>query len=243
MPQSSNNNPPKPPIQSTYDTTISNARTGVVNPSGVFDSHQDYTDRAKQLSSHDAVRKVALIGRYGAGTYTLNEGATESSKTANGKTDFSTVVFNVTPQLSESGSLVAVDIGEMRSAGSIIIYLGSPARTFNINAKFVSRTPQEASINLNYINILKAWRMPQGDMEEPETIRLFAYDKVLKGIPCMMQNLNIEWSDDVDYIPSTNGVPVPIIQTVSIALKEARNFDDIQNFKYEDFKAGKLDQW
>lgn len=222
---------------------VNSTKAGLATPpSNTTSGETDYTDRRNQVTENSGSKKVALVGRYGAGTMNTWGGATQAANA--GKTaTFSTVIFKVTPQLSESGSISAVDIGEIRSAGSIIVYLGSPARVFNITAKFVSRTVKEASDTWRDINVLKAWRMPMSNTDEPETVRLFAYDKTLKGIPCLMQNINVEWPDDVDYIEASNGAPVPIIQTVTLSLKEVRNFDDINAFDYVSFKQGALDQW
>jgi hypothetical protein len=205
----------------------------------------DYTQRSNSLTSSDnnGIRKVALVGKYGAGTTNTWGGATHPPSSNGNNTTYTSVVFNVTPQLSESGTMLAVDIGEIRSAGSIIVYLGSPARTFSITAKFVSRTTLEAQQNFANISVLKAWRMPQSNQDEPETLRLFAYDKTLKGIPCFLQNITVEWPEDVDYIVNTDGTPVPIIQTVNLSLKEVRNWDDIQKFDYVKFKQGQLNEW
>jgi hypothetical protein len=234
-----------PNIYGQQSSAISANQAGVQTPqTNTTTGQTDYTQRSSYLTSQDnnGTRKVALVGKYGAGTTNTWGGATQASSSSS-QTTYSSVIFNVTPQLSESGSMLAVDIGEIRSAGSIVIYLGSPARIFGITAKFVSRTAAEAQKTFNNISILKAWRMPQSAQDEPETLRLFAYENALKGIPCFLQNYSIEWPEDVDYITSTNGTPVPIIQTVNLSLKEVRNWDDIRSFKYEDFKKGTLDQW
>jgi hypothetical protein len=246
--QTGANTTPAPSVLGQNASNVTATQNGVQTPSGqapntnTTTGQTDYTQRSAALTSSDAngVRKVALVGKYGAGTTNTWGGSTQASGT---QTTYSSVVFNVTPQLSESGSMLAVDIGEIRSAGSIVIYLGSPARVFGITAKFVSRTAAEAQKTFESISILKAWRMPQSNQDEPETLRLFAYDKTLKGIPCFLQNYSVEWPEDVDYILATNGTPVPIIQTVNISLKEVRNWDDIRSFKYTDFKKGTLDQW
>lgn len=251
MPVSRNNTQPggtpsSPNLQAQQTQAVSQTIAGVAPTAPQTNTtigQTDYTQRSSALTSADSngIRKVALIGKYGAGTTNTWGSATQSS--AGSGTTYSSVIFNITPQLSESGTMLAVDIGEIRSAGSIIIYLGSPARTFNISAKFVSRTAAEAYQTFNYISILKAWRMPQSAQDEPETLRLFAYDNTLKGIPCFLQSLSIEWPEDVDYVLASNNTPVPIIQTVNISLKEVRNWDDIRKFNYIDFKQGKLDEW
>jgi len=216
-------------------------------------SGQDYIQRASQIYQNNNRQKISLVGRTGAGARPLTADLSPrndiNSIQNNGQDIFSVVVFEATPDMSESGQTILVDVGDIRAAASVVIYLGSPSRSFKISAKFVSRTPEEASMNMKYINILKAWREPvlkQGSQfgAEPETLRLFAYNDVLKGIPVMIWTLDIEYPSDVDYILSAEGdVWVPIIQNVSIGLKEVRSVDDLATFDYESFKAGKLDQW
>ena len=40
----------------------------------------------------------------------------------------------------------------------------------------------------------------------------------IQDVPVVITNLSIEWTDDVDYIPSKYNAPVPIIQTISLTL-------------------------
>lgn len=199
----------------------------------------DYNQRKGYLGGN--TRKVSLVGNYtGTGvwgdTFKINGSV---------KPQDNMVIFPITPQLNESGQVLKVDEGNIRRASSVIVYLGSPSRTFNIAAEFVSRTPAEATATFKSLNILKSWRMPMSDFNEPETVRLFAYDGQLKGIPCLMTSLNIEWPKDVDYIVTTSPTraEVPIIQQVSLSLTEIRNYDDVAAFDYVKFKQGLLDQW
>lgn len=222
--------------------TAKNANTSSAN---------DYQTRANVLNQNNNRQKVALVGRTGAGARALTSALGGTAQ--NLDSELSVVVFEATPDMTESGGTVLIDIGDIRAAASIVIYMGSPSRTFTLNAKFVSRTTAEAATNQNYINILKAWREPTIQsgggigQAEPETLRLFAYGDVLKGIPCMVNNISIEYPSDVDYIQATTAagksVWVPIIQNVSLTLKEVRSWDDLKTFDYESFKQGTLDQW
>lgn len=241
---------------------LKSKQNGISNPSsngqpGIqVNNGQDYLDRELVVESKKASRKVSLVGNYGKGVRPLTGGVLASTATGGGLSGStqassntkSIVVFESTPDLSESGQTVLIDIGDIRAAASVVIYMGSPSRSFNINARFISRTLDEADQTQKDINILKAWRMPMlskgaGFNAEPETLRLFAYDKSLKGIPVMIQSLNIEYPSDMDYIPASDGTPIPIIQTVSIGLKEVRSIEDLNTFSYEDFKAGNLPEW
>jgi len=214
-------------------------------------SADDYNVRANALNTNNNRQKVALVGRTGPGARALTSQLGGTAQ--NLDSSLSVVVFEATPDMTESGGTVLIDIGDIRAAASIVIYMGSPSRTFTLNAKFVSRTAAEAATNQNYINILKAWREPTIQagggigQAEPETLRLFAYGDVLKGIPCMVNNISIEYPSDVDYIQTTTAakanVWVPIIQNVSLSLKEVRSWNDLKTFDYEQFKQGTLDQW
>lgn len=209
----------------------------------------DYTLRSNALNHDNNRQKVALVGRTGKGSQPLIDGVGQNNLSSLSDS-LSVVVFEATPDMNEGAQNLFVDIGDIRAAASIVIYMGSPSRTFSINAKFVSRTAVEAKDNMQYVNILKAWREPaikaNGSIgtAEPETLRLFAYGDVLKGIPVMINNISIEYPSDVDYILSSDGnVWVPIIQSVTIGLKEVRSFQDLESFDYEKFKAGQLEGW
>lgn len=249
-------NTPGAPSDAYANANPSQNAAAVKSPKGINANQQnanDYKVRAEALNQNNNRQKVALVGRTGAGARALT-GDLANNVGKNGVSNStSIVVFEVTPEMNESGTTILVDIGNIRAAASIVIYMGSPSRAFTLNAKFVSRTPSEAAINQTYINRLKAWREPVIKLNggiglaEPETLRLFAYGDVLKGIPCMIQTLTIDYPTDVDYIKTTTSekmhVWVPIIQNVSIALKEVRSFDDLDTFDYESFKSGILQGW
>jgi hypothetical protein len=243
-------------LQGQANNTITGLASGQT-PAGVAAnaaaSHLDYLDRQGAVGSN--LQKVSLVGRTGAGTRSLTSGFGNSNITKLGNpttgaaTNLSVVTFEVQPDMSESGTTVLIDIGDIRAAASVVIYMGSPSRSFTITAKFVSTTAAQATTNNNYLNVLKAWRMPTSKLgesfgAEPETLRLFAYGNVIRGIPVMIQSLNVEYSSEVDYImDSTGKVWVPIVQTVSIGLKEVRSVDDLSSFDYASYKAGTLTEW
>jgi hypothetical protein len=234
-------------------TTITNSQQGITNtasqvnlPEANNASTQDYLQRAASLGNN--VQKVALVGRTGAGTSSLTSGLSQQGGAAAQATSMNAVIFTATPDMSESGSTILVDIGDIRAAASVVIYMGSPSREFSLSAKFVSRTTAEATQNFQYISWIKAWRMPvlkQGESfgAEPETLRLYGYGKVLRGIPVMLQSYNIEYSSDVDYIQDSAGNWLPIYQTVSLSLKEVRSVDDLASFDYASYKTGQLAGW
>lgn len=67
------------------------------------------------------------------------------------------VVFEVMPTISQSHSVEYQAFDPVHSPSSYYVYRGTKAVTFEISAKFVSRTTQEATTNLGYLNILRGW--------------------------------------------------------------------------------------
>lgn len=244
--------------QSQQDKSTSGGATQTKNPSTKSKSAQaassynasDYSLRSNALNSNNNRQKVALVGRTGAGARALSPDLAHTASSLDTVT--SVVVFEATPDLSESGQSILVDIGDIRAAASVVFYMGSPSRTFALSAKFISRTAAEAKQNYTYISILKAWREPtlvegQQYNAEPETLRLFAYGNVLKGIPVMVESISVEYSSETDFIQTTDAsgetIWVPIIQNVSLGLKEVRSIDDLNTFDYPKFKKGILEGW
>lgn len=158
------------------------------------------------------------------------------------------VVFFVQPNVTESGSASYVEIGDIRQAASLLIYMGSPSRTFSIDATFISRSETEAIRTLNYVNILRSWRMPEKNdsgstnVKSPSRLFLWGLNSQFKGVPVRMTDLSIPLNEETDYIITPKGA-VPISWNISITLKEARSIQELQNFTIEKFRQGVLDGW
>lgn len=161
------------------------------------------------------------------------------------------VVFKATPELEESGSTLYIQIDEGRLPASFLIYMGSPSRTFNINAKFISRTVEEADLAFKYKSLIQAWRMPLqafgdgllGNGATPRVVRLWGYNKMFMGIPTVVRSYSFTHPSDVDYIADSNGNYIPIIWSVNISLLEAHTIEDIKAFDYGSYKMGELEEW
>lgn len=160
------------------------------------------------------------------------------------------VRFDVQPNVSESGSANYVNIDDMRQAGTLMIYSGSPGREFSINARFVSRTREEAERNARNVQLLRSWRLPEttGELGDesippaPSRLRLFGLNKWFNSIHVRMTNLSIETNDDTDYIYTPHG-SVPIFWNVNINLKETRSYNELKRFNIVDFRQGTLKNW
>ena len=162
------------------------------------------------------------------------------------------VVFDVTPTLSEAGAVIYSEVGTngmTRQPASMLMYQTTPSREFSINAKFVSRTKAEAERTFRDIHLLKSWRMPDNgysgasETQSPNIINLYAYGRMIRGVPTVMTNLGIEYPDDVDTI-DIGHTKIPIIQTVSIQLRETRTIFEIgATFDIAAFRNGTLPLW
>ena len=88
----------------------------------------------------------------------------------------------------------------------------------------------------------------------PQVLLLSAYsnNKSVSGqrtgqhisrVPVVIQQLNIPYPSDVDYIPTTQkygNTPMPIIMTVDITLVETHSPAEYERFSLEDFSRGIL---
>jgi hypothetical protein len=180
------------------------------------------------------------------------------------------VIFNVSPSMSESRSADYANAGLPLPAGVVVFKtLGNPE--YKIDAKFVSRTTAEASINFKNVNVLKSWLVPQSNdiktqringrlknaLEfpyEPPILRLNGYGNQFSNIPVVITSLSIDYPDDVDYISTTVGesldqpASVPIIQKVSVSLLALHALSDLKrsgdqffkNFNIQDYRNGTL---
>jgi hypothetical protein len=71
------------------------------------------------------------------------------------------VIFNVSPQINEQGTVEYDPIQIIQGPTTFQAYKGTSARTFSLSTtKLISRTPTEARDNIQILNILRSWRMP-----------------------------------------------------------------------------------
>lgn len=70
------------------------------------------------------------------------------------------VTWDATPELSESRSIMYKNIDPLHAPGAIYQYASTGSRTFSIQGKFVSRSINEATKTLAYVQYLRTWAMP-----------------------------------------------------------------------------------
>lgn len=203
-----------------------------------------------------------------------------------GSTNIERVVWDVSPEFNESRSVVYKNIDPVHAPGAIYQYAGTGSRTFTINGKFISRSVNEATKTLAYIQYLRTWAMPVfgrvGDDPPPgentlgappAVLLLSAYSMSPPGdfvntyvptgpervrgnqtgrpmqkaignnifqVPVVITNLDIPFPADVDYIPTVNNYPVPMITNVSLTLVETHSPNRYSGFDLQAFKNGNL---
>lgn len=71
------------------------------------------------------------------------------------------IVFDVTPDVSESTSVEYKSIQPVHMPGTIYVYGSTTSRTFDVsNARLISRTKEEASRHLVMLQYLRSWTKP-----------------------------------------------------------------------------------
>lgn len=192
-----------------------------------------------------ALQKITLSEKAGSNPYASGS-AFDISYNSAFNPSANSVSFYASPELEESGQTIYISMDDIRSPASLLIWMGSPSRTFSINAKLISRTETEAKESVRQKNLLQAWRMPLGggigQSSVPSIISLNGYGGQFRNIPVVVQSVNFSFPTDVDYI-STSGYDVPIIWPVSVVLREFHTKDEMETFNYNSYKAGTLDNW
>ena len=164
------------------------------------------------------------------------------------------VIFTVMPHISESRTAQYDSFTPLHHPGQILKYKGTDSRSWSVQAQLISRTPLEASINLSYINIIRAWTMPYygtgTDSSSPELLgapppilTLTAYgDKMIGPVKCVLKSYNWDFPNDVDYIQTfdANPQPFPVILSVTLSLEESWSPAEYSGFDINEYRAGNM---
>jgi len=70
------------------------------------------------------------------------------------------VVFDNTPQFTESGGVEYTPVMPIHMPGAIQVYKNTQPRSFSISHKFISRTSGEATQSMEAVQLLRSWRFP-----------------------------------------------------------------------------------
>lgn len=167
------------------------------------------------------------------------------------------IILDAMPTIDESRSASYDPVNIIHHPGEILKYRSTSSRTWGIQTRLISRTPAEAAKNLKYINLIRSWVMPyhglgtanalgqnQGSKlgAPPPIITLQGYgDKMIGPISCVLESYNWSWPNDVDYIKTAgDGVPFPVIVSISLSLKEALSPAEYSGFNIFAYREGLL---
>lgn len=175
------------------------------------------------------------------------------------------VIFDVSPtNLSETNSAEYSAVEPVHMPGGYLVFKNTKTRDFSLNVKLISRTPSEATQNSIYLQRLRAWMRPyfgegtRRDTPEllgapPEVLYLYGYTNQQAAttrtamsfnyhrIPVVIRQLSFSYQDNVDYIPTTSGEPMPIVMTVDLTLGETHSPFEYYEFSLAKYHQGQLE--
>jgi hypothetical protein len=175
------------------------------------------------------------------------------------------VIFEVSPSsVSESNATTYSSLEPVHMPGTYQIFKNTQARKFTVNAKLISRSPEEATSNATYLQRLRAWMRPyfgEGTRRDtpsmlgapPEVLYLYGYTNQQASttrktmafnyhrIPVVIESLNVSYPDTVDYIPTVSGEPMPIVMTIDISLVETHSPFEFYEFSLAKYHQGLLE--
>lgn len=165
-----------------------------------------------------------------------------------------TIILDVMPTISESRSVNYEPFTPIHHPGEIMKYRGTSGRKWSVSGRFIARNSNEATLNQIYMNVIRAWTMPfygEGTANDaelkrylgapPPILTLSAYgSQNIKNVKCVLTNYDWSWPNDVDYIPTNNGEPFPVIINVSISLEETWSPSEFSGFDLRKFYEGDL---
>jgi hypothetical protein len=169
------------------------------------------------------------------------------------------IEFSVMPQIVENRSVSYDPIAPVQFPGEFQKYKGTPSVQWVLTATFVASTTNEASLNLKYLNILRAWTMPYfGENTKkqypsligapPPVLRFkgFRGNGTIGDVPVVITSLNWDWPKDVDYIPAVSpdgahdNIPFPTVMQVTIQLVESFSTTEFNNFDRDKYLLGDM---
>lgn len=117
------------------------------------------------------------------------------------------VTFISTPDVIEARSVSYDMVEPVHAPGQIMAYMRTSSRTYNIsNAMLISRTPEEAKRNLQYLWILRSWTMPtfgKSSLTEENRLRRRQFENIQEFAQQNQQTLD---EDVTQIFSSLSGV-------------------------------------
>jgi hypothetical protein len=160
------------------------------------------------------------------------------------------VKFIASPRVGESRQASYTEVNITHHPGSILKYDKTSSRSWTVGVRLISRTQQEASDNQKILNTVRAWVMPYygaGTAKSspellgapPPVLRFSGYGKKnISPVPVVLESYNTNWPNDIDYIPTLEGEPFPVIMELDLNLKESYSPAEYSSFDLAAYKTG-----
>lgn len=170
------------------------------------------------------------------------------------------LIFDVMPSISENRTATYEEFTPLHHPGDILKYRSTSARSWTITTKLISRNVEEATKNLNSINLIRSWVMPfyglgtERDKTTsqflggpPPILTLSAYGKKMIGpVSCILETYGWEFPNNVDYLPAypdgPEGAPspFPVVLNITLNLKESISPAEFSGFDLVKYKNGDM---
>jgi len=163
-----------------------------------------------------------------------------------------TIVFKVMPTIDETQNANYEDFTPIHHPGAIHKYTRTGPRSWSLRAKFISRNSDEAEQNIQHLNLIRSWVMPEYGLRTavysenvgapPPVLTLSGYGPRMIGpVKCVLQSFNWTFPDGVDYIPTIQSrEPFPVMLDISIVLLESWAPAEFSSFSIEAYRRGDL---
>lgn len=179
-------------------------------------------DAAAQLKQTNALA-AAAEGQASAAALRAQIEAADSARAKDVKyfvsltdPDGFSIRFDVMPEVQESRSVEYEAVAPPQFPGAFQKYKGTSSVQYTVNVSLISRTSDEATKNLLYLNKLRQWTMPVfGEANSfdsmygsrigspPPVLRFHGYRESMIGpVPTVLTSLSWQFPRDVDYIPA-----------------------------------------
>lgn len=175
------------------------------------------------------------------------------------------VIFETSPtSLTESNTTTYSTLDPVHMPGNYRVFKNTQSRTFSLSVRLLSRTKSEATTNGMYLQRLRAWMKPyfgEGTRKDtpnllgapPEVLYLYGYTNQQQSrartqavfnyhrIPVVIESLGVTYPDNVDYISTNSGEPIPILFSIDLALGETHSPLEFYEFSLTKYREGRLE--
>lgn len=132
------------------------------------------------------------------------------------------VVFEASAPLSETRQANYDGYGIVHLPTALISYKNTSSRTWTIAGKLVSRTPEEATANVRYLDLVRSWLLPDfGDTgATPPILTLYGYRNTnINGRRVVLKSYDWSFGEETDYV-YTGSQPMPVIGLLNCTVEE-----------------------